>query len=608
MQVPSEEIENYLSIPVSGGADFNPQKNEIAFISNETGVYQVFTKNLDTGDIQQISQDENRCTNPVYLPNGDLIYLTDFGGNECFQIMVYSNGTTYRLTTFLETKHRFQFSTDNAVYFSANLLDSQRFDVFRYQFPLEEGMKEELLMEGEPSIPLSPSLVNSEENILVVNRVKGNLSNDLIFHYFDSSKSVNVTEQYFEDHNTRFDAIEFLSEQKLLIKTDHGREFLSLAIFELDTGKINFLESDEWDTGRVWLSDDKDKIVYSKNIKGSHKLISAAFNNSIDGKKEIPLPHHLGVLSSGDFRTFTRSFVVNKDGTKLLCSFTSPITPQSVYLVDLETSKITGINSPTIDFEHDFRDLSVSGFKSFDGLEVPYFIHYPNGEGPFPTVFVIHGGPEAQAMTAFSNVAQLLLSQKYIVIFPNIRGSSGYGRTYLSLDDIEKRLDSIKDINALVNYVVANDPKVDKNKLVIYGGSYGGFAVLSSITEFPDLFHTAIDVVGISNFVSFLKNTADWRRRIREVEYGFLDRDLEFLESVSPSNKVDLIKTPTLIVQGDNDERVPLSESIQMYEELQRRNIPSKLLRFEDEGHGVVKRKNQIIEYQAIFSFLETHL
>lgn len=201
-----------------------------------------------------------------------------------------------------------------------------------------------------------------------------------------------------------------------------------------------------------------------------------------------------------------------------------------------------------------------------------------------------------------------MLAMGYALVIPNIRGSNGYGRKYLALDDIEKRLDSIKDIAALAKHVVKSHEQVDSNQLIVYGGSYGGFAVLSSITEYPELFHAAVDIVGISNFVTFLTNTAEWRRRIREVEYGFLDRDRDVLEQISPSRKVHLVQTPTLIIQGRNDERVPLSESEQIFDQLQVNNVPCQLVVFDDEGHGVTKRKNQIIQYQQIFEFLQTHL
>ena len=190
------------------------------------------------------------------------------------------------------------------------------------------------------------------------------------------------------------------------------------------------------------------------------------------------------------------------------------------------------------------------------------------------------------------------------MVTPNIRGSLGYGRSYLSLDDKDKRLDSIADINSLSKHLQETDASLDPDRFIIYGGSYGGFAVLSSITEYPDNWAVAIDIVGISNFVTFLRNTAEWRRKLREVEYGSLDEDMETLIRISPIHKIKQVKTPTIVIQGDNDERVPLSEALQVFEELKRNGIKTELLRFDDEGHGVVKRKNQLHMYEKIRQFL----
>jgi dipeptidyl aminopeptidase/acylaminoacyl peptidase len=203
---------------------------------------------------------------------------------------------------------------------------------------------------------------------------------------------------------------------------------------------------------------------------------------------------------------------------------------------------------------------------------------------------------------------QFFLSEGFAVVAPNIRGSSGYGRKYLDLDNVEKRLDSIHDIEQLALHLRAPKYNIDTGNLVIYGGSYGGFSVLSSLTEYPDLWKAGVDLFGISNFVTFLKNTAPWRRALREAEYGSLERDLEVLERISPINKVDKITVPLFIIQGDRDERVPLSESLQIYESLKSRGIPVKMIRFPDEGHGVVNLKNRITAFTELLKWLRQYV
>ena len=609
MSIAKEDIEKFLNISINGGGTYHPNKDRIAFVSDRSGVYQIYTYDMENKNINKISSGEDRSTNPIYLPDGKLLYSTDVGGNERFQIMVYDESTnkTFRLTSFLEAKHRFQFATENAVYISANILDNQRFDVFRYNFPLEEGMLEELLLEGEPFIPVSPLMVNKDETKLIVSKTKSNLSNDLIMLDL-KDKSSKLLTKCFEKHNSRFYPVEFVEEMMILIRSDHGRDFMSLAVFDFENDKLDYLEDDEWDTGKSVLNDDNE-IIFTKNVGGSDKLYFGKFeNNRLLNIELVKLPSDYGILSSGDFRTWNNSFDYNKDKMKIILTYSAPDKITSLYEIDLNTKQCIVLEISDNEKEFNFGTFVLNKFESFDGLEVPYFMMKPNGDGPFPTIFVIHGGPEGQSRSGFSNRLQLLYSMGYMIIIPNIRGSNGYGRKYLALDDIELRLDSIKDINELAQHVKMNNDYVDGNKLIIYGGSYGGFAVLSAMVEYPDTFQIGIDIVGISNFVTFLENTADWRRRLREVEYGFLERDREFLESISPSNKIENVKSPILIIQGDNDERVPLSESIQMYEKLKEQNIPTQLLRFEDEGHGVIKRKNVIKQYKIIFEFLKTHL
>lgn len=609
MSIAKEDIEKFLNISINGGGTYHPNKDRIAFVSDRSGVYQIYTYDMENKNINKISSGEDRSTNPIYLPDGKLLYSTDVGGNERFQIMVYdeTKNKTFRLTSFLEAKHRFQFATENAVYVSANILDNQRFDVFRYNFPLEEGMLEELLLEGEPFIPVSPLMVNKDETKLIVSKTKSNLSNDLIMLDL-KDKSSKLLTKCFEKHNSRFYPVEFVEEMMILIRSDHGRDFMSLAVFDFENDKLDYLEDDEWDTGKSVLNDDNE-IIFTKNVGGSDKLYFGKFeNNRLLNIELVKLPSDYGILSSGDFRTWNSSFDYNKDKMKIILTYSAPDKITSLYEIDLNTKQCIVLEISDNEKEFNFGTFVLNKFASFDGLEVPYFMMKPNGDGPFPTIFVIHGGPEGQSRSGFSNRLQLLYSMGYMIIIPNIRGSNGYGRKYLALDDIELRLDSIKDINELAQHVIMNNDYVDGNKLIIYGGSYGGFAVLSAMVEYPDTFQIGIDIVGISNFVTFLENTADWRRRLREVEYGFLERDRDFLESISPSNKIENVKSPILIIQGDNDERVPLSESIQMYEKLKEQNIPTQLLRFEDEGHGVIKRKNVIKQYKIIFEFLKTHL
>ncbi|MDQ3753432.1 MAG: alpha/beta fold hydrolase, partial [Acidobacteriota bacterium] len=224
-----------------------------------------------------------------------------------------------------------------------------------------------------------------------------------------------------------------------------------------------------------------------------------------------------------------------------------------------------------------------------------------------PVIVSVHGGPEGQERPTFNPTYQYFLSRGYAVLAPNVRGSTGYGKTYTHLDDVRKREDSVKDLAAAVDWLKAQGG-ADPKRIAVMGGSYGGYMTLAAITLYPDLWAAAVELFGISNFETNLKNTSGYRRKQREREYGTLANDLEFLRSISPIYKVDKIKAPLLVFQGKNDPRVPYTESEQIVKALRERNSPVEYTLFDDEGHGFVKLQNRLVVYPKIVEFLERHM
>jgi dipeptidyl aminopeptidase/acylaminoacyl peptidase len=242
-------------------------------------------------------------------------------------------------------------------------------------------------------------------------------------------------------------------------------------------------------------------------------------------------------------------------------------------------------------------------------MSIPAWFYPPANAGSekYPVIFDVHGGPEGQAQPTFNHVHQYFISRGYVLFVPNVRGSSGYGKNYIALDNVEKRMDSVADLAYAVKWL-SKQPSVDPNRIAITGGSYGGFMVLSALTTYPDLWAAAVDIVGISNFVTFLENTSSYRRSHREGEYGSLEHDREFLKSISPIHHVDKITAPLMVIHGANDPRVPLGEAEQMVSALRGRGVPVEFLVYDDEGHGLVKLKNILDAYPKIADFLDTHL
>ena len=257
-----------------------------------------------------------------------------------------------------------------------------------------------------------------------------------------------------------------------------------------------------------------------------------------------------------------------------------------------------------------FVEPELVRFESFDGLSVPAWVYRPQGEGPFPVVVSIHGGPESQARPAFSSTYQMWLAKLGVaVVVPNVRGSAGYGKSYLAMDNAYKREDSVRDIGALLEWI-ATRPDLDADRVAVFGGSYGGYMVLASAVHYSDRLKAAVDIVGISNFVTFLENTEDYRRDLRRVEYGD-ERDPDMrahLEKISPLNNVEKIAVPMLVVQGENDPRVPVTEAEQIVAALREKGETVWYMNALNEGHGYRRKENRDVYQQAVVLFFRRHL
>ncbi|MFW5660770.1 MAG: alpha/beta hydrolase family protein [Oceanicaulis sp.] len=253
-----------------------------------------------------------------------------------------------------------------------------------------------------------------------------------------------------------------------------------------------------------------------------------------------------------------------------------------------------------------FVEPELITYESFDGLEIPGFYYRAEGEGPRPVIIDIHGGPESQERPGFNTSIQYWVNELGVsVITPNVRGSSGYGKDYVAMDNGFNREDSVRDIGALLDWV-AGQPELDSERVVVYGGSYGGYMVLASMTHYSDRLAGGINIVGISNFVTFLENTNGYRRDLRRAEYGD-ERDPEMrahLEAISPANQAERITAPLFIIQGANDPRVPASEAEQILAAVRAEGGDPWYLLALDEGHGFAKKSNRDFQRQAETMFL----
>jgi dipeptidyl aminopeptidase/acylaminoacyl peptidase len=394
--------------------------------------------------------------------------------------------------------------------------------------------------------------------------------------------------------------------------TSQGSEFQRLAWqpaepgadIEVVTGEI------DWDVSGAVISRDRKRMAFAVNENGR----SAIYLFDPRTRKyrlidNIPT----GVAGRIEF---------SPDGRRLAMTLNTATTPSDTFVLELGAgplehgaltrwtfSEVGGLDTTT------FREPQLVSYPTFDDVDgksrqIPAWVYRPPGDGPFPVVVSIHGGPEAQSRPWFSSTYQMWLAKLGVaVVVPNVRGSAGYGKTYLGLDNGFKREDSVKDIGALLDWI-ESQPDLDEDRVAVFGGSYGGYMVLASAVHFSDRLRAAVDIVGISSFVTFLENTQDYRRDLRRVEYGD-ERDPAMrahLEKISPLNNVEKISVPMFVVQGENDPRVPVTEATQMVAALREQGNTVWYMNALNEGHGYRKKENRDIYQQATILFLQTYL
>ncbi len=614
------DLERYLNVRAAYGASIGPD-GRLAFLMDTTGVGQVWMLDEPGGWPAQRTFYDETVSFAAYSPTRpELVFGMDEGGDERLQFYrLDEDGTITALTEGADAtdreraKHRWGgWSHDgNRFAFASNRRDESVFDVY-VQNRDASADDAELLLEGAGWI--SAAGWSPDDRRLLVTEVHSNVDQDVYALDVDSGDVDHLTPH---EGDVRYQSVQWAPDgDGLYLVTDDGSDTLYLAHLGLDGELRTVAEGEGWnvDGVSVWVpdgessdgsgDDDSGRLVYSRNVEGYNELTVAdvAGPTTLDELPEPDLPDGIaGGVSWGP------------DGERFAATVTGRTVNTDVFVVDVasgEAERWTRAATAGIPASS-FVAPEVVRFESFDGREIPALLSLPadadERAGEVPVIVDIHGGPESQRRPAFSGLTQYFLSRGYAVFEPNVRGSTGYGTAYTRLDDVEKRLDSVKDLKAGVEWL-HDHPAVDPDRVVAMGGSYGGFMVLAALTEYPGLWAAGVDVVGIANFVTFLENTGSWRRELREAEYGSLAEDREFLESISPIHRADRIDAPLFVIHGENDPRVPVGEAEQIAEEVAGHGVPVEKLIFEDEGHGISKRENRIEAYTAVVEFLDEHV
>ena len=579
---------------------FSPDGKWVSFISNMSGTPQVWIVPSEGGYPRMVTNGDDPVTQADWSPASDWIAVTIApGGGLNTQIYVVKpDGTGMKLLTQGgQDNNGFDAWTHDGKRIA---IDSSRNDpASRDSFMVDVASAETKLVAKNPGIGGIDGISHDGSRALL-NRLKNRGDNNLYVLDLASGKDTLITKhdgiaEFFGDISP--------DGRTAYIGTNKDRDLMAFGRIKIapdgTPGNIEVLaERNDGELDGMRINEQGTLAALVWNVKGRSELSLY----DLVQNKQIPVPKLPGELVGGG--------AFSKDGSRLAMVVAGAVQPSDIWIMDVKTKQFRQLTfSPHagVDLAALVRPELVT-FKSFDGLELSGWLYKPKDQsGPGPYVVSFHGGPEGQERAPFRSDYQALLGQGIGVFAPNVRGSSGFGKKFVNLDNGELRVNGVKDIKACVDYLV-NNHLADPKRIGITGGSYGGYMTMAGLTEYPDLFAAGVDLFGIVNFITFFQHTQPWMAAISKVEYGDPDRQKEMLDKLSPLYKLDRIKAATMVQHGANDTNVPVIEAEQIVKTLKDRGVPVEYILFPDEGHGWRKIPNRIRSTVEMVRFFSEHL
>lgn len=602
---PPEELERSVALMAKVGAcwspSFSPDGTKIAFVSNMSGVPQIYIMPATGGFPEQVTALDDAVDEVDWSPTGEfLAFEVAPGGGLNTQVYVMKpDGSGMRRLTDGGKENNFmdRWSADGKILaISSSRRDPATTD--SYFIDLASG---KLQMVAENKGVGGVQDISRDNRFAIINRLMSRGDNNLYLVEVATGKEALLTPH---EAPGSFGSARFAPDgQTIYFTSNKDRDLSAFARVRLGKdgrpGDVEVIAArDDAEAASSVINEQGTKLALMWNVAGKSELV---FYDIKTGKMAPGPGLPAEIAGAVNF---------SKDGSRLALVAAGSAAPQNIHVLDLKSQRFTQISrSP-----HAGVDLATMvrpellRYKADDGLELSGWLYRPKGvAGPAPVVLSFHGGPEGQERPNFSSTYQALVARGIAVFAPNVRGSSGFGKRFVNLDNGALRENGVRDIKATVDYVVG--AKIaDARRIGIIGGSYGGYMVMAGLTEYPDLFAAGANLFGIVNFETFFKNTQPWMAAISKVEYGNPETEAEMLKKLSPIHRLERLRTPTIVLHGANDTNVPVIEAEQVVEDLKRRNIPVEYVLFPDEGHGWRKTPNRIHSTVRIVSWFEKYL
>jgi dipeptidyl aminopeptidase/acylaminoacyl peptidase len=594
-------IEQFMDTVSIGGSSFSHGEKTILFSSNKTGIYNAFTIPVEGGEPTQLtySEDDAIFALSFFPEDNRILYSSDKGGNEINHIYLRDEDGTVRDLT-LEEKEKASFYgwafDQKSFFYGSNKRDSRFFDIYEMDI---ETFTPKMIYQNDAGYELA------------------SISRDKKYFAFSKAITTNNSEMYLYDRKAKemkhlsphegdvqYQPQTFSPDSKnLYYLTDEDSEFTYLKRYDIEAGQKDTVEQYDWDIWYTYFSrNGKYRVV---GINEDARTVIKVYDTSTNQPLKLP------ELPGGNISSVN----ISKSEKIMAFYFNGSRSPNNLLVYNFDSgvyAQLTDNMNPEIDPE-DLVEAEVVHYKSFDGLDIPGVYYKPHNINPrekVPALIMVHGGPGGQARKGYRPIQQYLVNHGYALIDVNNRGSSGYGKTFLKMDDKKHGEGDLDDCVWAKKYLISTG-YIDPDKIGIIGGSYGGYMVLAGLTFRPDEFAVGVDLFGISNWVRTLQNIPPWWESFKEALYaemGNPETDLEYLRRISPLFHADNIQKPLMVLQGANDPRVIKVESDEIVEAVKKKGIPVEYIVFDDEGHGFLIKENQITAYKAILDFLNKYL
>ena len=582
------------------GGSFSPDKSKLLVSSNRSGIYNMYTIPTSGGEMMPVTQSDSSSVFAIsYFPKDErMLFRMDNNGDEIYHIFVRDMDGSFRDLTPEEGARSlfYQWSEDKSAFFyGSNKRDNRFVDLYKMDL---ESMTSELVYENNDGYDVG--VVSPDEKYVALSKSINTNDSDLFLYNLESKELTQINKnqsgnapQDFSPDGTAF-----------YYTTDDGSEFSYLMKYNLADDSYEKAMERDWDISGSYFTDQGtyQATYINEDAKNTIEVMEVATGKNID----LPSIENMEItsVSFSDDESMMRFYAGGSH------------TPSNLYVYNLETKeqkRLTDVLNPEVQAQ-DLVKAEVVRYKSFDGLEIPaiyYKPHQASAETPVPALVWVHGGPGGHSRQNFSSFIQYLVNHGYAILAVNNRGSSGYGKTFYQMDDLNHGDKDLKDCVEGKNWL-AQQPEIDGEKIGIIGGSYGGYMTMAALTYTPEEFDVGVNLFGVTNWIRTLKSIPPWWESFKDALYKELgdpySADSVRLKQISPLFHTSKVTKPLIVLQGSQDPRVLQAESDEIVAGVRQNGVPVEYVLFEDEGHGFVKKENQIKAYSKILEFLDEYL